>query len=134
METRIIRTTEGKVFRRIHDGFVMGNEIYLGYDHSTGEERLDLPEYYEEIIDENIPIDLNYIDFEPSKLFEVCGSKTKYLELLSDYPELGIYRKQTNLQVYYNGDMIYFYTNMFQPGHREILQNYLIIKERNNYL
>ncbi len=49
MEARIITATEGKVFRRIHDGFIIGNEIYLGYDYSTGEKRFDLPEYYEEI-------------------------------------------------------------------------------------
>lgn len=49
MEKRVIKTTEGKVFRRIHDGFIMGNEIWLGYDYSTGQQRYDLPEYYEEI-------------------------------------------------------------------------------------
>ena len=49
MEAILITATEGKVFRRIHDGFIMGNEVWLGYDYSTGEKRLDLPEYYEEI-------------------------------------------------------------------------------------
>lgn len=134
MEARLIVATEGKVFRRIHDGFVMGNELWLGYDYSTGEQRLDLPEYYEEIIDEAIQIDDSYIDYHPEKRFEIYGTKTKYLELLSDYPELGLYRKQTNLQVYYNGDMIYFYADDFQPGHREILQNYLTIKDRQNII
>ncbi len=54
MEARIITATEGKVFRRIHDGFMMGNILYLGYDYSTGEQRFDLPEYYEEIEEEII--------------------------------------------------------------------------------
>ena len=49
MEATIIIATEGKVFRRLHDGFVMGSIIYLGYDYSTGEKRLDFQEYYEEI-------------------------------------------------------------------------------------
>jgi len=44
-----MKSQEGKIFRRIHDGFIMGNEIFLGYDYSTGTKRLDLPEYYEEI-------------------------------------------------------------------------------------
>jgi len=44
-----ITAQEGKTYRRIHDGFIMGNEIYLGVDFSTGEPREDLPEYYEEI-------------------------------------------------------------------------------------
>ena len=44
-----IKASEGKVFRRIHDNMLMGNIIYLGIDFSTGLERPDLPEYYEEI-------------------------------------------------------------------------------------
>lgn len=44
-----ITAKEGYVFRRIIDGMIFGNEIYLGIDYSTGEAREDLPEYYEEI-------------------------------------------------------------------------------------
>lgn len=45
----VMRADEGKVFKRKHDGFIMGNEIFLGNDYSLGYERKDLPEYYEEI-------------------------------------------------------------------------------------
>ena len=45
----VIRADEGKVFRRKHDGLIMGNEIFLGNDYSLGYERKDLLEYYEEI-------------------------------------------------------------------------------------
>ena len=48
-DTTVIRADEGKVFRRKHDGFIMGNEIFLGIDYSTGTARQDLPENYEEI-------------------------------------------------------------------------------------
>ncbi len=48
-DTTVIRADEGKVFRRKHDGLIMGNEIFLGNDYSLGYERVDLPEYYEEI-------------------------------------------------------------------------------------
>jgi hypothetical protein len=44
-----------RVFRRIHDGFIMGNEIVLGKDYSTGIERDDLPEYYEEVLSPDAP-------------------------------------------------------------------------------
>lgn len=44
-----ITSNEGKVFRRIHDGFLMDTIIFLGIDYSTGIPREDLPEYYEEI-------------------------------------------------------------------------------------
>jgi hypothetical protein len=44
-----------RVFKRIHDGFIMGNEIVLGKDYSTGIEREDLPEYYEEVLSPDAP-------------------------------------------------------------------------------
>lgn len=47
----MITASEGNVFRRIHDGFIMGKSIALGVDYSTGVPREDLPEYYEEIVD-----------------------------------------------------------------------------------
>jgi hypothetical protein len=44
------------VFKRKHDGVLFGNEIKLGKDFSTGVERQDLPEYYEEIRNPELPI------------------------------------------------------------------------------
>ena len=54
MENRIIKAKEGKIFRRISDGFIFGNEISLGYTHYLGgkkleEPLLELPEHFEEI-------------------------------------------------------------------------------------
>ncbi len=43
----IITADIGKVFRRIHDGHIMGETVRLGYDFSTGVKREDLPEYKE---------------------------------------------------------------------------------------
>ena len=51
MDIEIITADKGYVFRRIHDGFVMGNEIYLGFDYSTGIKRADKKEYYEQIVE-----------------------------------------------------------------------------------
>ncbi|WP_300703615.1 hypothetical protein [Bacteroides sp.] len=52
--TRVIRASEGKVLRRISDGWIAGTEIYLGYTfYLSGrklvEPLLELPEHYEEI-------------------------------------------------------------------------------------
>lgn len=49
---------EGKVFKRISDGMIFGNEIYLGYTYYIGGVKLDEPkleviEDFEEIEDEN---------------------------------------------------------------------------------
>ena len=54
MENGIIKASEGKVFRRISDGFIFGKEIYLGYAYYLGgkkleEPLLELPEHFEEI-------------------------------------------------------------------------------------
>ena len=54
MEDRIIVASEGKVFRRISDGFIFGKEINLGYTYYLGgkkleEPLLELPEHFEEI-------------------------------------------------------------------------------------
>ena len=47
-ENNKITAEIGYTFVRIHDGFEMGEEIYLGIDYSTGEPREDKPEYYKE--------------------------------------------------------------------------------------
>lgn len=47
---RIITANEGKTFRHIHDGFIMGSQIHFGIDYNLSPEgREDMPEYYEEI-------------------------------------------------------------------------------------
>lgn len=46
---RIITARDGYVYRRLHDGFEMGETIHLGIDHSTGSPREDKEEYYEEV-------------------------------------------------------------------------------------
>ena len=52
-----IEAKEGFTFRRIHDGLIMGEIIYLGIDYSAGEPREDKPEYFEEVakIDKEFP-------------------------------------------------------------------------------
>lgn len=64
MEERIIKASEGKVFRRISDGFIFGKEINLGYTYYLGgkkleEPLLELPEHFEEI-DEPVKEEVEY--------------------------------------------------------------------------
>lgn len=54
IEKEHITATEGKVLRRKSDGWIAGNEIYLGYTYYLNGRKLDeplleLPEHYEEI-------------------------------------------------------------------------------------
>ena len=54
MDKIIIKAQDGKVFRRISDDFIFGNEISLGYTYYLNGEKLEeplleLPEHFEEI-------------------------------------------------------------------------------------
>ena len=67
MEDRIIKASERKVFRRISDGFIFGNEVSLGYAYYLNGENLEeplleLPEHFEEI-DE--PVEEVEYEFRP---------------------------------------------------------------------
>ena len=64
MEHIKIVASEGKVFRRISDGMIFGNEVTLGYTYYIGCEKLDeplweLPEHFEEIDEPIKPLDNN---------------------------------------------------------------------------
>ena len=68
MQNRIIKAQEGKVFRRVSDGFIFGNEISLGYTYYLNGEKLEeplleLPEHFEEI-DEPVEEEIEY-EFRP---------------------------------------------------------------------
>ena len=81
-----ITAEEGKVLRRISDGQLFGNEIYLGYAYYLSGEKLEeplleLPEHYEEIddpaeetilIDEDTPLEDTDIEVEQKKRITVA--------------------------------------------------------------
>ena len=58
----------GKVFKRISDGIIFGEEIHLGYAYYIGgvllpEPLLELPEHFEEVeVGESITLGLTNID------------------------------------------------------------------------
>lgn len=91
---------EGKVLRRIADGWVAGKEIYLGYAYwiygkMLEEPLLELPEHYEEIdapIEDKVILD-EVTDLEPD---EVLTDEPALEESLPDQPKkvtLSDYRK-----------------------------------------
>lgn len=62
--TIVLKAAEGKVLRRKSDGYIAGEEIYLGYTYylngrKLGKPLLELPEHYEEI---DIPNDFLEIE------------------------------------------------------------------------
>lgn len=82
---------EGKVLRRISDGWIAGREIYLGYTYYLGSEKLtepliELPEHYEEInspVEEEVILD-EVTDLEPE---EVLTDEPAQEESLPDQPQ-----------------------------------------------
>lgn len=121
MNTKII-SKEGYVFKRIHDQLLMGNEIILGIDYSTGVPREDLAEYYEEVL-----ID-NWHDTTCS--MRIVAPK----ELIHTYPELLLDLtaiKKLNIEKY--GDNILIYCNFIDPEHQALIDasNGLIFIEEN---
>ena len=75
LNTNHVLADEGKVLRRISDGWVAGNEIYLGYTYQVGgskleEPLLELPEHYEEVdapVEEEVILD-EVTDLEPDEV------------------------------------------------------------------
>ena len=59
MEHTTIKASEGKVFRRIADGVIFGNEITLGYTYYLNGKKLDSPKW-------EVPSDFEEID-EPKE-------------------------------------------------------------------
>lgn len=67
IEETHITAEEGKVFRRISDGFIYGNEIHLGYTHYLNGELLDeplleLPEHFEEVEEPELDDEVELIE------------------------------------------------------------------------
>lgn len=94
LNTNHVLADEGKVLRRISDGWVAGNEIYLGYAYQVGgnkleEPLLELPEHYEEIdesIEDEVILD-EVTDLEPDEVLTD--------EPLEEEPDLDQQRKVT---------------------------------------
>lgn len=51
-----ITADEGKIYRRLTDGMIFGNQITLGYDYSLGFKRRDKEVFYEQISDPELQI------------------------------------------------------------------------------
>lgn len=62
MEHITIKAAEGKIFRRIADRVIFGNEITLGYTYYLNGKKLDLPKW-------EVPSDFEEID-EPKEVSE----------------------------------------------------------------
>ena len=89
---------EGKVLRRLSDGWIAGKEIYLGYAYYLNEVLLseplqELPEHYEEIdAEEEIILDEETELIEVVSDEETTGSSDKMVPKESEKVTLSDYR------------------------------------------
>ena len=85
IDNNIITADEGKVLRRISDGFIPGDKVTLGYTYYINNEPLDTPlleiaEHYEEI-----PISETITDDDFEEAVEVTEDNT--VETKDDNPK-----------------------------------------------
>lgn len=122
----IMKAKNGYVYQRIHDALIMGDEIILGIDYSTGIARIDKSEYYQEIIDPN-----DYTWHEQKK-YQIKFAPIDLLELLKEVPAMIDY---VNTLTVYSDEFgnQYLYVNYFVDMEKELCERYgAIITERNN--
>ena len=105
-----MKASQNKAFRRIHDQILMGNEVVLGVDYSTGEPRTDLPEYYEEV-------ELNIWKSD------TCNKRiVTPITIVNTYPmllfDLTVVRK---LQLEQDGENVHIYCNYIEPAHQDLI-------------
>ena len=61
---------------------------------------------------------------EPDADFQIFLTYQKSVELTEEHPELAQYRKDNNILSHKEEEGVYFYVNFFEPGHRELVENY----------
>lgn len=86
--------SEGKVFRRIEDGVIMGREIYLGKTYYLDDEELETP--IDEVETDYEEVDENTVEVEQSTIDEQIRLLNQILTILKgdEYPivfECGVY-------------------------------------------
>ena len=94
LNNNYITAEEGKVFRRISDSQLFGNEIYLGYTYYLSGEKLEeplleLPEHYEEIDD---PADQETVLIDEDTPLE--DTNIEETETIEDEPKTDVEQKK----------------------------------------
>ena len=94
LNNNYITAEEGKVFRRISDSQLFGNEIYLGYTYYLSGEKLEEPllellEHYEEIDD---PADEETILIDEDTPLE--DTNIEETETIEDKPKTDVEQKK----------------------------------------
>ena len=117
-----MKARNGYIYRRIHDGQIMGDELILGFDYSTGVQRIDLIEYYEEVYNgEPWHKDTNFqIKIRPIDLIELLEEHKGMIEYTSTL------KRYTDLM-----DNVYFYVNYFTDMEKELIERFATVTPKS---
>ena len=67
---------------------------------------------------------------ETDKDFQIFLTYQESVELTEEYPELAQYRKDNNILSHKEEEGVYFYVNYFKEGHRDVLEVYGRVNEK----
>ena len=70
----------------------------------------------------NIPLENKWHD--ETKSIQIIQSNDDCLNMLGDYPEIAVYRKENNIETIRENGLVYVYVNTLLPEHRTLLEQY----------
>ena len=65
-----------------------------------------------------------YIWHDETKSIQIIQSNDDCLNMLGDYPEIAVYRKENNIETIRENGLVYVYVNTLLPEHRALLEQY----------
>ena len=61
---------------------------------------------------------------DPTKSIQIIQSNDDCLNMIGDYPEIAVYRKENNIETIRDNELVYVYVNTLLPEHRALLEQY----------
>ena len=61
---------------------------------------------------------------DPTKSIQIIQSNDDCLNMIGDYPEIAVYRKENNIETIRENGLVYVYVNTLLPEHRTLLEQY----------
>jgi len=61
---------------------------------------------------------------DPTKSIQIIQSNDDCLNMIGDYPEIAVYRKENNIETIRENGLVYVYVNTLLPEHRALLEQY----------
>ena len=63
-------------------------------------------------------------DWHEDKQIQIVQTNEDLLEMLNEFPEIAVYRKQNDIETYMESGKVYLYVNYIMDEHRAILEKF----------